>query len=232
MSSSYKVVRRESYSEQITNTLRDLIVRGALAVGERLVEISLAKQFGVSRGPIREALWQLETEGLAVSRGSGTYVVGISVSDVDELYALRDAIETLALTLAMKKAKQDEWDVLDPIVARLKAAADAGNVDAVAQADIDFHRSIYSLSRNRRLTEVWDRYAPILTTLLRISIEGHADLQDPASRHHRLVEVIRSGNLEKAVAELKDHLQDSHRRTLSVKRSMTKDDLPVSGLSI
>ena len=177
MSSSYKVVRREFYSEQITNTLRDLIVRGALAVGERLVEISLAKQFGVSWGPIREALWQLETEGLAVSRGSGTYVVGISVSDVDELYALRDAIETLALTLAMKKAKQDEWDVLDPIVARLKAAADAGNVDAVAQADIDFHRSIYSLSRNWRLTEVWDRYAPILTTLLRISIEGHADFK-------------------------------------------------------
>jgi GntR family transcriptional regulator, gluconate operon transcriptional repressor len=228
MSSSYTIARREPYSDQVTNALRDLIVRGVLPRNERLVEMSLAKQFGVSRGPIRESLWQLETEGLVESRSPGVFVVGISASDVDELYALRDAIETLALTLAMKRAQRRDWDKLDVLVERLKTAADKGDVDAVAQADIDFHRSIYALSQNRRLIEVWSHYAPILTTLLRVTIEGHADLHDPASRHHRLLQVIRSGDSPAAVTELKDHLEDSRRRMLDAHKKMIESRHPPS----
>lgn len=215
MSSMFPPVRKSVFGEQVTDGLRDRIVRGLLPPGMRLVEESLAKQFGVSRGPIRDALRQLDTEGLVESRQPGVYVVGIAESDIEELYSLRDAIETLALRLAMDRVPEAGWDRMRAFVDALEQSADERDAERFATLDIEFHSLIYTLSGHRRLADIWGQYAPILMTLLRTTVLEDLELHDSARKHRRLYELIIGGDQGQAVAELKDHLDGSRQHMLS-----------------
>jgi len=221
---TFKPVRRKAYGEQVTEHLRDSIVRGELPVGQRLVEEQLAEQFGVSRGPIREALRRLGIESLVETRGTGTYVIGISESDIDELYSLREAIEVLAVELALDRSTAEEWEELAGLVDRLDAAADAGDRNEFAASDIRFHSLIYTLSGHRRLADVWYQYSPMLTTLLRTTVLVDADLHESAAKHRTLLELMRSGDHAAVTRELHQHLEGSHQRMLATHRRATEDD--------
>lgn len=219
MAAAFGPVRREAYGVQVTEYLRNAIVQGELPVGERLVEEHLANQFGVSRGPIRDALRRLEQESLVESRGTGTYVVGIAESDIDELYSLRQAVESLAAELAMDRTPATGWGDMADLVRVLEQTADAQDHDEFATADIQFHSSIYALSGHRRLSDIWRQYAPILTTLLRTSVLKDADLHESAAKHRLLLELMISGDKAAVAAELKEHLEGSHQRMLDTHRS-------------
>lgn len=211
-------VRKTVFGEQVTAGLRDRIVRGLLPPGMRLVEETLAKQFGVSRGPIRDALRQLHAEGLIESRQPGAYVVGIGETDIDELYSLRDAIEALALTLAIERVPAAGWDRMRASVETLERAADERDAERFATSDIEFHSLIYTLSGHRRLADIWGQYAPILTALLRTTVLEELELDDSARNHRRLYELIVAGDVSAATAELKAHLEGSHRHMLDAHR--------------
>ncbi|WP_158603882.1 GntR family transcriptional regulator [Cryobacterium tepidiphilum] len=223
MMTTFKPVRRKAYGEQVTEHLRDSIVRGELELDQRLVEEQLAERFGVSRGPIREALRQLELESLVESRGNGTYVIGISERDIDELYSLREAIEILAAELALQNSTAEEWGELAALVARLEAAADARDGDEFAAADIQFHSLIYTLSGHRRLADVWYQYSAMLNTLLRTTVHVDADLHESAAKHRVLLELMMSGDGSAVTRELRDHLEGSHQRMLAAHRKAKKD---------
>lgn len=216
---TFRPVRRTAYGEQVTEHLRDAIVRGELAVDQRLVEEQLAEQFGVSRGPIRDALRRLEIESLVESRGTGTYVIGISESDIDELYSLREAIEVLAAELALTRSGPAEWDELAMLVERLNAAADADDGDAFAAADVQFHSLIYTRSGHRRLADVWNQYSPMLTTLLRTTVLVNLDLHESAAQHRLLLDLMIAGDRDAVARELRDHLEGSHQRMLAAHRN-------------
>ncbi|MEO6826184.1 MAG: GntR family transcriptional regulator [Microbacteriaceae bacterium] len=219
MATVYVPVRRKAYGEQVTEYLRDAIVQGELPVGMRLVEEHLAHQFGVSRGPIRDALRRLERESLIESRGTGNYVVGIAEADIDELYSLRQAVESLAAELAMDRTTPDGWAEMTSLVRDLEAAAETQDHTGFAAADIQFHSRIYTLSGHRRLADVWQQYAPILTTLLRTAVLKDADLHESAAKHRLLLELMTAGDKPAVAAELKDHLEGSHQRMLASHRN-------------
>lgn len=223
MTAAFSPVRRKAYGEQVTEYLRDAIVRGELPVGKRLVEEHLAEQFGVSRGPVRDALRRLEIEGLVESRGIGTYVIGITETDIDELYSLRQAVECLAVDLAMERTADSGWGEMTALVGVLEKAADSHDREAFAAADIQFHSLIYALSGHRRLSDIWHQYAPILTTLLRTTIFVDVDLHESAAKHRLLLELMTSGDQMAVAAELRDHLEGSHQRMLHARRN-TDDD--------
>lgn len=212
MTAAFGLVRRQAYGEQITEHLRDAIVSGELPVGKRLVEEHLAAQFGVSRGPIRDALRRLEVESLVESRSGGTYVVGIADADIDELYSLRQAIEGLAAELAMERNQDADWAEMAVLVDALEKAAAARDNEAFAALDTKYHSLIYAHSGHRRLADIWDQYAPILTTLIRSTLDVDADLHESAVKHRRLFELMKSGDHPAVAAELHDHLENSRRR--------------------
>ena len=211
-------VHRKAYGEQITEQLRDSIVRGELPVGQRLVEGHLADQFGVSRGPIRDALHRLEIESLVESRGTGTYVVGIAAADIDELYSLRQAVESLAVDLGMEHSTESDWAEMTTVVDELDRAAEAQDREAFAMGDTQFHSLIYTHSGHRRLSDIWHQYAPILLTLLRTTVLVDADLRDSAAKHRLLLALMMSGDHAAANAELRDHLENSHQHMLDTHR--------------
>lgn len=126
MTSPIGLIQQVALGDQVADALRRLIVSGELAAGTRLVEIPLAEQFGVSRGPIREAFVRLESEGLLTTGRRGAFVVGMTDDDIDELYSLRETIEQFAVGLIVARRADLDWPVLEAAVARMQEAAQAG----------------------------------------------------------------------------------------------------------
>ena len=210
------VKRAESLGAQLANVLRQRIVRGELAPGERITEEALAEEFEVSRGPVRDALTQLSFEKLVrIQRPRGVFVVGLTRDDVDQLYSLRGALEQLALSRAIRVEDDARWQVMADAVQRMAEAADAGDHSAFVVADLDFHSQIYALADHARLEAAWRQYLPTFTALLDVTINHDADLHDSAADHVTLMHVMRSGSAEEAAQVLTAHLDGARERMLS-----------------
>lgn len=210
------VRRGESLGAQIANVLRQRIVRGVLAPGERITEEGLAEEFDVSRGPVRDALTQLSFERLVrIQRPRGVFVVGLTRDDVDELYSLRGALEQLALSRAIRVRDAARWQRMADAVQRMVDAADAGDHASFVEADLDFHSQIYALADHSRLEGAWKQYLPTFTALLEVTINHDEDLHDSANDHVALMDVMRSGDGPKAAGVLTAHLDGARDRMMS-----------------
>lgn len=200
-------LQQEPLGERVAHELRVLMISGQLAPGVHLVEGTLAEQFDVSRGPVRDALRLLEAEGLVESRRRGVFVKGLDAADVGELYSLRESLESLALRLAMATARDSDWAVARRRVTEMRDAAGKADPPGFARADLDFHTQFYLLSGHRRLTAVWAQYRPTFAVLLDITNAQDRDLRSSAQAHADLLDVAVSGDPDAAVALLADHLR-------------------------
>lgn len=213
---SNTVKRGDSLGAQIANVLRQRIVRGELAPGERITEEALAEEFEVSRGPVRDALTQLSFEKLVrVQRPRGVFVVGLTRDDVDQLYSLRGALEQLALSRAIRVADDARWRAMADAVQRMADAADHADHAAFVEADLDFHSQIYALADHSRLEGAWRQYLPTFSALLEVTINHDDDLHDSAGDHVVLMDVMRSGDAARAAEVLTTHLDGARDRMLS-----------------
>jgi GntR family transcriptional regulator of gluconate operon len=208
-------IRQAPLGEQLLVQLRALIVRGELAAGTHLVEGWIAERFGVSRGPVRDALRQLELEGLVDTRRRGVYVRGLTDTDLAELYALRGALESLAVRESMARLPGGDWSVLHTALDRMWAAADAGDSAAFAAADLDFHSGFYAIGGNRRLAAAWATHRELFAAMLDVTNAADRDLRPIAQDHAALAEVVQAGELEPALAALAEHLDGSLARMRS-----------------
>ncbi len=207
------VKRGESLGAQVANVLRQRIVRGELAPGERITEEALADEFEVSRGPVRDALTQLSFEKLVrIQRPRGVFVVGLSGDDIDQLYSLREALEQLALSRAMRVEADERWAAMADAVQRMGVAADADDHAAFLAADLDFHSAIYALADHPRLEAAWRQYLPTFTALLEVTVTHDEDLHESAEAHVRLHGMMRAGDVGVAAQELKVHLANAQAR--------------------
>lgn len=210
------IIQREALGPQVATALREAIVAGELLRGERLIEVDLAQQFGVSRGPIRDAVRILQLEGLVESLPPGMVVVGIDQESINEVYSLRGAIEGLAIRLSVARPGDGSYQAIAHHVEVMERAAAANDPAGFAQADVAFHNEICLVSGHRRLTDVWQRYEPIMMTLLRLTISLDQDLTSSAAKHRALLELIKAGDSEAAETELANHLEGSRTRMVKV----------------
>lgn len=201
-------VRQAPLGEQLLDQLRALIVRGELAEGTHLVEGWMAERFGVSRGPVRDALRQLEIEGLVETRKRGVAVRGLSDTDIVELYAVRGALEGLAVRELMARAAEADWSPLDDAVAAMREAATAADPARFGAADLDFHSGFYAIAANRRLAATWALHRPLFAAMLAVT-NTDRDLAPVAQDHADLAAVVRSGEVGPALAALTVHLDGS-----------------------
>ncbi len=208
------VIVREPLGRQVANHLRDAIVRGELGAGQRLVETEIAEQLNVSRGPVRDGLRILATEGLVAKQGQGVTVLRLDDTDIEELYSLRAAIETLALGITMARAGQPDLSGLEAILLEMNDAADRGDTAAFTRADAGFHTTLCEMSGHRRATAVWRQLEPTTVALLRVTIQQDRDLRKTAAKHRLLADLIAAGDPRPALAELDAHLAGSRDRML------------------
>jgi DNA-binding GntR family transcriptional regulator len=155
-------------SGEVVDSLRDSIVKGAFSPGDRLREVPLAAALGVSRGPIRSALHQLEREGLVIKHPNRRAIVAeLSRKDVDEVYSLRVAIEPVVCAWAARNAVGDDLAAMQEIVDRHSKITTRITDHEAAEVDLAFHDAIYRAARHRRLLSLWRDLRPQVYVFLK-----------------------------------------------------------------
>jgi DNA-binding GntR family transcriptional regulator len=142
--------------ELVVNLLRELIVTGQFKPGAHLKEAELAAALRVSRGPVREALAQLEVEGhVELRRHRGAFVSTLTAIDVEEVYTLRAAIERLAAERACTRMGEAEFAKMDSVLEQMKAAKASMAPEDAVRMDLQFHDIIYAACDHQRVQRVW-----------------------------------------------------------------------------
>jgi DNA-binding GntR family transcriptional regulator len=209
----FEPVNQQSTAEMIADRLREAIMRGALAPGAQLGEADLATSFGVSRGPVREAMQRLVQEGLLFSiRNRGIFVIELTTDDVVDIYRARTALEGGALDLILDGRRDLAYVALLPSVTAMRRTADAGDAAGVSDADQAFHEALVTAADSPRLV----RAARTLLIETRMCLGAlqttYPDLREQAREHVELHEAIGSGPPERARALLVEHMDDAVRR--------------------
>ncbi|MFD3706181.1 GntR family transcriptional regulator [Nocardia sp. NPDC058658] len=209
----FEPVNQQSTAEMIADRLREAIMRGALAPGAQLGEADLATSFGVSRGPVREAMQRLVQEGLLFSiRNRGIFVIELTTDDVVDIYRARAALEGGALDLILDDRREIAYAALQPSVTAMQLAAEAGDAPGVSDADQAFHEALVTATDSPRLV----RAARTLLIETRMCLGAlqttYPDLREQAREHVELHEAIGTGSPEHARTLLVEHMDDAVRR--------------------
>jgi GntR family transcriptional regulator of gluconate operon len=185
-------------SEEVARMLRRAIISAELPSGTHLVESMLSERFQVSRAPIREALRELESEGLVESRRRGVFVKALTLQDVWELYDLRIMLEGAAAELAVSRFDEDDIDALRRQLETMAAAASQGRRDDFAGADIAFHTTFFERVGHQRLLRVWQSFSETFQVILEITDNGNPDLDSVVVDHRHILAAIERRDPEDA----------------------------------
>ncbi|MQY18641.1 GntR family transcriptional regulator [Nocardia macrotermitis] len=222
----FEPVNRQSTAEMIADRLRDAIMHGSLLPGAQLVEADLAAQFDVSRGPVREAMQRLVSEGLLRSiRHRGIFVIELTPEDVVDVYRARTAIEGGALELILDGRRDIAYQALEPSVTEMLACAERGDAAGVSAADQAFHEALVDSAASTRLT----RAARTLLIETRMCLgalqSAYPDLRDQAREHIDLREAIGNGPADHARTLLIDHMHDAVERLRPLQQPDAEPDV-------
>jgi DNA-binding GntR family transcriptional regulator len=197
-----------SRKERIAQSLREDIYSGRIKDGDHLSETKLAERFGVSRGPIREALQQLTHEGLLLAkRNCGVTVAPTAPKSIRQLIVpIRRAIELYALRQIFDDLNEADFRAWGEILERLRQACQERDFTATAELDIAFHRSLLARAGQPDLQLIWQT---ILARIRDHFRKSHTRYQDPMliyEEHRALVECFRQGDEQAALKMLKQHI--------------------------
>ncbi|MBA3233218.1 MAG: GntR family transcriptional regulator [Propionibacteriales bacterium] len=189
-------VPSHSRRELVVQILRDAITSGRLKPGDRLIEVDLSKELGTSRAPVREALRQLEQEGLVASYPyRGSEVLGVSQDEVEQvLVPIRVTLERFAFSRALGRLDEDDFVELRRLVAEMEDAAHAGSTERLAEADIKFHELVIVASEQRHCLQIWKTIQPRVRAHFRRDAPAHDDPMSVALQHQELLEVLEAGD--------------------------------------
>lgn len=204
-------------SDEVVDRLRDSILKGMFVPGDRLREEQLAEALGVSRGPIRNALLQLEREGLVIRRRNrGAIVAQLAREDLDEVYSLRQAIEPLACEWAARNASEADIAEMRAIVAGYSRLNLRATVQQAADIDLGFHDVIYRAARHRRLESMWQDLRPqVYVFLLARTYVRTREFRDiMIANHEALIDVVAARDEQRAREAAAAHVQTSYLRVI------------------
>ena len=194
-------IRLDSYQplrEVVCETLRDAVRRGVLKPGERLMEIQLAEELGVSRTPVREAIRKLEMEGYVIMMPRrGTYIADLSIRDINEVFEIRTSLESLASGLAAERITEDELEKLQRLLVQIGTHIKSGDMESIVRTDTEFHDLLYQASRNTRLVGIISNLREQLTRFRTTSMSFPGRLKATLEEHRNIVEAIDEREREK-----------------------------------
>jgi DNA-binding GntR family transcriptional regulator len=209
------MLERSLLRDQAKRWLRDEIVSGRIAPGTKLVEQALANRLGTSRIPVRDALIELEKEGLVANRGNGHYVIELTEQDVRELNQVRLSLELLAVELATQNTSPSTRAILTAQLEQMRAAMSRNDRPAIVESDVGLHTLIWQQAGNRHLLSVLKgMVGPIVMFAARHA--EYYDLAETFRLHEDLVACINSGKVSAARDSLQRHTDNSLQRSLQV----------------
>lgn len=220
---SLNIVTRATSAELAQEAITRAILLGEFRPGDPLTEVDLANRLGVSRGPVREALAELERMGLVDKIPyKGSFVSYLTEDDVRELYTVREHLEGLAARCIAerKETAAENAAKLEAILAQMHQIALKQDPATLVELDLQFHRSLFELSGHKLLIQIWEHH--LETSLKRfLFLKQNRLYMNPIEAitlHQPIVDAICSGDADKAEAVAKHHVIEAGNRN-SIKRS-------------
>ncbi|TFD58185.1 GntR family transcriptional regulator [Cryobacterium sp. Hh38] len=197
----------------IADQLRERIIDGSFHPGEQIREASLVEHLQVSRGPVREALQRLSQEGLLVShRNRGVFVLDLTINDIREVYAAREAIELGATTEILAEKRGDLVaiaETLSRIIEEMVPLVAAGDWHRLSEVDLNFHVAYVKSAGNSRLSRIYSTLAAesrICMVNLEVSYPRPAALIE---EHQHLADLLMAGDAENLHRAIRQHMRSA-----------------------
>jgi DNA-binding GntR family transcriptional regulator len=203
-----RTISREVLADQVKDRLLQSILAGRYAPDARIVETRVAREYGTSQAPVREALRGLEALGLVeITPFRGARVRRPSRGELVEAYAVRSELECLGARLAVPRISDADIAELGALGEEMQRAARAGDSHAVATADATLHGRVVRLSGNATLERVWRALEPFSRTYITLVVPG-ADAQWTADLHLPILDALRKRDADQLVRALRQHFLD------------------------
>jgi DNA-binding GntR family transcriptional regulator len=205
----------DSRRHRVVIALREEIVAGRLRPGDRLVESDLSERMGVSRGPIREALRQLEHEGLVFSSPyRSTVVLGVSQEEVEQvLIPIRLILERFAFPHALRNMDEEDFERLEGLIQDMSEAAERGDLDRIVGTEVAFHEFVISKSGQPHCSQIWRAIIPRVRAYFYADGLWRENSEEVIDEHRELLQVMRTRDEAKVLAEVEKHIRHRPRRS-------------------
>lgn len=201
-----------SLGSRAFHTIREDILSGRYQKGEELKEKTIGEEIGVSRTPVREALRQLELEGLVtIIPNKGAYVVGISQKDVRDIYEIRSRLEGLCARWAAEEISKEQLDELEENIYLSDFHLAKGNYEQLLELDNRFHEILYLASGSKELRHILSDFHHYVQRVRKITLASTERAVHSNEEHRRIVEALKLHDPDMAEKEANQHLMNTIR---------------------
>lgn len=211
----------ENYSlrARVFKALEEDIINGKLQPGDSLIETKLSEELGVSRTPIREAIRQLELEGLVkIYPNKGAVVLGVSAQDIEDIYTIRTMIEGLAARWAAEKITPEEIEALNESVELLEFYTNKNDMQHLQKLDSKFHEIIYEACKSKPLKHTLSTFHHYIQRARVTSFETPGRAKKALEEHKAILQAIIDRDAERAERLTCEHVKNASKNLIAQKK--------------
>lgn len=223
-SAPYSAIPRQSLTSAVADKLRDQIIRGEIPEGAQLRQDAIATQYQVSRIPVREALRQLEAEGLiTIMPNRGAIVPALSPADIEELFSIRALLEPEVLKLSIPHLTEEDLSEADSVLSTyVSELRRQDHLSAWGRLNWQFHSILYSRANQPRFLSIIRNVNNSGERYTRLQLYLTHGVKRANEEHHRILDLCRQRNVAAACDLLREHIRhagDSLKEVLEQKRA-------------
>lgn len=205
-----QLFQRQNVSEELIKMIKKQILAGELNPGDRIVETKLARQLGLSQSPIREALRQLQGEGIIkIVPNKGPSVVALEMKDIFEVYSIRSMLEGLAMRMAVHNATDEEIDELERFYESMKTKLHDDSVAYLLEDSLQIHETIIRLSNHSRLHKMYQSIT-FQVALVNRMLGVRSSKQQEVEEHGELIAALKKRDPDEAEHIMRKHIYRSY----------------------
>lgn len=207
------ITGESSLAKEVTDVLRDRIINGEYAMGEKLIENKIAEELTVSRTPVRDAFKQLAKEQLVeYIPNKGCFAKGFSHKDMEDIYAVRKAVERLAITWAIENADEDRMDELGQQLELMNFYTQNNSYEKLLEANEQFHSMIYQMTGSRFIVQILKTYQDYVHTARKSTLKKEENLPLIFKEHEAIYKAMAAKDVEAAADAVELHMDNTARR--------------------
>ncbi len=211
-----KDVTQHSLTDEIADVIRERILRGEYGIGEKIKEAKIAAELNVSRTPIREAFKSLQEEGLIdYIPNKGCFAKGFTKQDVEDIYEVRETLETLAMKWAVERISDEQIAQLYEQCDLMEFYTKKNDAKKVLELNASFHNIIYDSANSRFLALVLRTYKQYLDKTRNLIFYEQSYLEGILVEHRHIADALKDRDTEEAVRAIIAHMQDSKQRAFA-----------------
>ncbi len=196
--------------------LRENILSGRYREHEALKETDISEEMGVSRTPVREALRQLELEGLVqIIPNKGAYVTGITQKDVEDIYAIRALLEGLCARWATERITKEQLEAMEEALYLSEFHASKGNAQQLTELDNQFHEILYEACGSKMLGHTLQDFHEYVKRIRKRTLSDHERGREAVQEHRRIMEAIRQKDADRAEELATLHMRNAYANMIS-----------------